>query len=143
MVWRTIGRLVLVPLAFLVAGLTAVFVLVTLGLERITVALHGRAAEPDSLATLVDLLAEGVLLASAVTVVPALVVVIVGEVARIRSLIYYLMGGGAALVAVPLLLARLGEAAQGMPATTMLWQVFATAGFAAGFVYWLIAGRTA
>jgi hypothetical protein len=24
-----------------------------------------------------------------------------------------------------------------------LWQVFATAGFAAGFVYWLIAGRTA
>jgi hypothetical protein len=138
---RTIGRLVLVPLAFLIATLTAVFVLVTLGLERITVALHGPTAEPDSLAALLDLLAEGVLLASALTIIPALAVVIVGEVARIRSLIYYLVGGGAALVAVPLL-ARFGEAAQVMPAT-LLWQVFATAGFAAGFVYWLIAGRTA
>jgi hypothetical protein len=140
-VWRALGRLILVPLAFLIATLTAVFVLVTLGLERITVAMRGRAAEPDSLATIVDLLTEGVILASALTLIPALVVVIVGEVARIRSLIYYLVGGGAALVAVPLL-ARFGEAAQAVPAT-MLWQVFATAGFAAGFVYWLIAGRTA
>jgi hypothetical protein len=29
-----------------------------------------------------------------------------------------------------------------IPETTV-WQVFATAGFAGGFVYWLIAGRNA
>jgi hypothetical protein len=73
--------------------------------------------------------------------IPALVVVILGEVARIRSLIYYVVGGGAALAAMPLL-ARLGEASLGVPGG-VLWQVFATAGFAAGFVYWLIAGRNA
>ena len=141
MVWRAMGRLILVPLAFLFATLTAAFVLVTLGLERVTVMLHGRGAEPDSLAALIDLFAEGVLLASALTIIPALVVVLVGEIARIRSLLYYLVGGGAALLAAPLL-ARLGEASPGL-AGTALWQVFATAGFAAGFVYWLIAGRTA
>jgi hypothetical protein len=141
LVWRTLGRLVLVPLGFLLAALAAVFVLVTLGLERVTVAMHGRGAEPDVAAALLDLLTEGILLASALTIVPAVVVVVVGEVARIRSLIYYLVGGGAALVAVPLL-ARFGEASPGLPATAW-WQVFATAGFAAGFVYWLIAGRTA
>jgi hypothetical protein len=140
-VWRTLGRLVLVPLGFLFAALAAVFVLVTLGLERVTVAMHGRGAEPDVAAALLDLLTEGILLASALTIVPALVVVVVGEVARIRSLMYYLVGGGAALVAVPLL-ARFGEASPGLPATAW-WHVFATAGFAAGFVYWLIAGRTA
>jgi predicted outer membrane lipoprotein len=140
-VWRAMGRLILVPLAFLFATLTAAFVLVTLGLERVTVMLHGRGAEPDSLAALIDLFAEGVLLASALTIIPALVVVLVGEIARIRSLLYYLVGGGAALLAVPLL-ARLGEASSGF-AGTALWQVFATAGFAAGLVYWLIAGRTA
>lgn len=141
MVWRAMGRLILVPLAFLFATLTAAFVLVTLGLERVTVMLHGRGVEPDSLDALVQLFAEGVLLASALTIVPALLVVLVGEVARIRSLLYYLVGGGAALLAVPLL-ARFGEASSGV-AGTALWQVFATAGFAAGFVYWLIAGRTA
>ena len=116
MVWRTLGRLVLVPLGFLFAALAAVFVLVTLGLERVTVAMHGRGAEPDIAAALFDLLTEGILLASALTIVPALVVVVVGEVARIRSLMYYLVGGGAALAAVPLL-ARLGEASPGLPAT--------------------------
>ena len=29
-----------------------------------------------------------------------------------------------------------------MPAS-LIWQVFATGGFTAGFVYWLIAGRSA
>jgi hypothetical protein len=140
-VWRTIGRLVLVPFAFVLAALVAGFVLVTLGLERLTVHMHGRGAQEDPIVTVFDLLTEGMPLASALTIVPALVVVIVGEVARIRSLIYYIVGGGAALVAAPLL-ARLAESSQVGPAAA-LWQVFATAGFAAGFVYWLVAGRTA
>ena len=64
-------------------------------------------------------------------------------VARIRSLIYYVVGGGLALAAVPLL-ARYGQGGTAMPDPDQLvWQVFATAGFAGGFVYWLLAGRNA
>jgi hypothetical protein len=49
-------------------------------------------------------------------------------------------GGGAASAAIPLL-ARL-DVAGTLPQATV-WQLFATAGFAAGLVYWLLAGRNA
>ena len=42
------------------------------------------------------------------TLLPALLLVIVGEVARIRSAIYYVVGGGVALAVVPLL-TRMGQ----------------------------------
>jgi len=51
-------------------------------------------------------------------------------------------GGGAALAAVPLLARVQQSGAFAMPEHTV-WQVFATAGFAGGLVYWLIAGRNA
>jgi hypothetical protein len=76
------------------------------------------------------------------TLVPALLVVIVGEAARIRSAVYYVVGGGAALAVVPLLL-RIGQPGSAMELSSTVWQVLATAGFAGGFVYWLLAGRTA
>jgi hypothetical protein len=41
------------------------------------------------------------------------------------------------------LLARLGQQPDQASAATALWQVFATAGFAGGLVYWLLAGRRA
>jgi hypothetical protein len=69
-------------------------------------------------------------------------VVFVGEIARIRSALYYVAGGGAALAAIPLL-ARIGQSGSFALADQIVWQVFATAGFAGGFVYWLIAGRNA
>ena len=53
------------------------------------------------------------------------------------------VGGGLALAAVPLV-ARYGQGGSAMPDPDQLvWQVFATAGFAGGFVYWLLAGRNA
>ena len=52
------------------------------------------------------------------------------------------IGRGIALAIIPLL-ARVGNAEVGTDAVTALWQLFATAGFAGGFVYWLIAGRNA
>ena len=140
---RAIGRLLLVPIAFVLAVLAAVFVLLSLGMERLTHALHGRDVDTDTLATLFDFVWQGHLLLSAATVVPAILLIVVGEVARIRSALYYVLGAGAALAAIPLL-ARLDQAGAGVPAAgPVLWQVFATAGFAAGFVYWLIAGRSA
>jgi hypothetical protein len=140
MVLRAIGRLIWVPIAFLIATVAAMFVLVTLGLENITHAIHDL-DEVDSISAAYDVAWQGTIIASGATLIPALVVVIVGEVARIRSWLYYMVGGGVALAIIPLL-ARVdpGTMTYALPA---LWHVFATAGFAGGLVYWLLAGRNA
>jgi hypothetical protein len=138
---RVIGRLLLVPLGFLFAALAAAFVLVTLGQERLVLALRGQSISETGIDAMFDLLRVVMALLSVKTLVPAILLVIVGEVARIRNYAFYIVGGGLALVAVPVL-ARLGQdSAPGL--APVIWQVFATAGFAAGFVYWLIAGRRA
>lgn len=142
MFWRALGRLILVPIAFLAAAAIATLVAVTLGLERITHAIQGKGEGALGIEGLVDLLLEGRLLASGLTLLPALAVVIVGEVARIRSSVFYIVGGGAALAAIPLI-ARLGETEGLVLPAAAVWQVLATAGFAGGFVYWLLAGRRA
>jgi hypothetical protein len=143
---RLLGRLILVPLAGLVAALSALFVAGLLGLERTTAGLHGRDGDQVVGAgfALMDALVQ---LSASFSVVPALLVIIVGEVARIRSAIYYVLGGGAALAA-PALLAHLGGSlappdADAAVVQPVLWQVLATAGFAGGLVYWLLAGRRA
>jgi hypothetical protein len=141
--WKTVGRLILIPLALLLAAAASIFVLVTLGLERITGALRQQAvANDDMVEAMANLLNQGFLLTTGLTVIPALLVVFIGEVARIRSALYYVAGGGLALAAVPLL-ARLGAGGAAAPTDQIVWQVFATAGFAGGFVYWLLAGRNA
>ena len=129
-----LARMIVVSMAFVVAAGAALFVFVTLGLEYVTLAMHGEVGEPA--AVLFEFLWQAYVLASALTLVPALAVVLIGEVARIRSVIYYVAGGGAALTVFPLL-ARLG------PPEPAAWQVLATAGFVGGFVYWLLAGRRA
>ena len=140
MFWSTLGRMIMVPIAFLIAAAAAVFVLATLGLERVTHALHGQKA--DSLIGILDLLSQTHVLASSLSLLPALALVIIGEVARIRSSAYYIIGGGAALAAIPLLAGMTHSAELVLPAAAV-WQVFATAGFTGGFVYWLLAGRRA
>jgi hypothetical protein len=138
---KTFGRIILVPLALLIAAAASCFVLVTLGLERVTDALHIRRGD-DAFEAIVDLMNQGILLTTGVTIIPALLVILIGEIASIRSAIYYVVGGGAALAAVPLL-AQFGQTGSfGLP-EQVVWQVFATAGFAGGFVYWLLAGRHA
>lgn len=145
MVWRTLGRLILIPIELAVAAALAGLVLVTLGLERFTQAAQGRG--DDALGTaaftaLYELILQGHSLASGLTLIPTLAVVIIGEVARIRSSLYYMLGGGLALVAIPLL-AKFGETGSVAAPATIVWQVFATAGFVGGWVYWLLAGRNA
>jgi len=142
MVWRTLGRLIWVPLALLISAILAGTILFTLGLERITQATHGRWEDADSLTGLLELVRQSALLISGLTIVPALAVVIIGEVARIRSSLYYILGGGGALLAVPLL-AGYGETGTITMPAAAVWQVFATAGFAGGWLYWLLAGRNA
>jgi hypothetical protein len=80
--------------------------------------------------------------APALTLAPAVVAVVVGELARIRSLLYYVLAGGAAAAVMPLIAART-EAAESVTYNAPYFTIMATAGFAAGLVYWLLAGRRA
>lgn len=76
----------------------------------------------------------------ALTVLPALAAAIAGEALKVRSWMYYVLAGGAALAAVPLLAGD--PESTGLPAEQYV-TIFAAAGFAGGFVYWLLAGRRA
>ena len=139
-VLRAIGRLVWVPLAFLMSAVAAMLVLVTLGHERLVHHLHGQFLDVDRLPVIVETVMEASVILTGLTLIPAVLVVIVGEIARLRSALYYVVGGGLSLAMVPLV----AEAQSGRMLTgTALWQVFATAGFVGGFVYWLLAGRRA
>ena len=142
MFWRAVGRIILVPLGFLLASLAAMLVLVTLGMERVTHSIQGRGPDPDNWIAIFDLADQTITLFSTFTILPAILLVIVGEVARIRSSLYYILGGGAVLAAWPLL-SRMSAAAQDPSQLGIVWTVFATAGFTGGFIYWLIAGRRA
>jgi hypothetical protein len=139
---RAIGRILLVPIGFVLAALATLFVIVTLGQERIVQAATGRGPDEVTVGAGMDLLRLGWAMLSVQTLIPALLLVIVGEVARIRSALYYVVGGGAALAVVPLL-SRLSQPMSVMALSPVVWQVLATAGFAGGFVYWLLAGRNA
>ena len=139
---RALGRLFMVPLGFLFGAAAALALLVSLGLERVTHAVHGGAVDFSQWSEILGLARGFYGLASAATLVPALLVVIIGEVARIRSSIYYILGGGMALTALPLL-ARAGSLGPDLSQIGLVWQVFATAGFTGGLVYWLVAGRRA
>jgi hypothetical protein len=139
---RTVGRVIMLPTAFVLAALVTLFVIFSLGQERAVQAMTGRGPEEIPVGALVDLVGLALRLASIHTLVPALLLVIVGEVARIRSALYYVIGGGAALAVVPLL-TRLAQPMAVLELSPVVWQVLATAGFAGGFVYWLLAGRNA
>jgi hypothetical protein len=141
MVLSTLGRLIMVPLAFLLAMLAATAVLLSLGLERVTAVMASNDGD-EAIGTVFGVLKYGWILSSGVTLLPACLIVLVGEIARVRSAIFYIVGGGISMVAIPLL-ARLGPQAASNGASIFSWQVFATAGFVGGFVYWMIAGRRA
>ena len=143
MIARALGRLLLVPLALLLGVLAAAAVLVTLGLEVTT---HALSAGPDDSARLdilMDLGFNALTIAAASSILPALLLAIVGEIARVRSALYYVAAGGISLALLPLV-TRLGmDHGSIADVPTQAWTVLATAGFAGGLVYWLIAGRTA
>ncbi|HEU4377966.1 MAG TPA: hypothetical protein VFR73_05285 [Hyphomicrobiaceae bacterium] len=139
---RALGRVIILPIAFLVAAAAALFVIISLGHERIVQAMTGMRSDDPPIGAAFDLFALAVQLVSVQTLLPALLLVIIGEVARIRGAFYYVVGGGAALAVVPLL-TRISQPSGIMEVSPVVWQVLATAGFAGGFVYWVLAGRNA
>jgi hypothetical protein len=136
------GRVLWLPVAFVLSAVVTLFVIVSLGQERIVQAATGRGPDEVTMAAGFDLIRLGYALLTVQTLVPALLLVIVGEVARIRGSLYYVVGGGVALAVLPLL-TRLDQPARVLELSPAVWQVLATAGFAGGFVYWLLAGRNA
>jgi hypothetical protein len=132
MVLSTLGRLIVVPLAFLLAMLAASAVLLSLGLERVTAAMASNNGE-EAIGTVFGVLKYGWILSSGVTLLPACLIVLTGEIARIRSVLFYIVGGGVSMVAIPLM-ARLGPQAASSGASIFSWQVFATAGFVGGLM---------
>lgn len=139
---RAVGRILWLPFAFLLAAAVTVFVILSLGQERIVQAVTGRGPDEVTLNAGFDLLRLASSLISVQALLPALLLVIIGEVARIRGSLYYVVGGGAALALVPLM-SRLSQPLTVLDLSPVVWQVLATAGFAGGFVYWLLAGRNA
>ncbi len=137
---RFLGRLIVVPFGFVMAGLTAAVVLVVVAQEKFAAAARGIDAD-TVFGAIEPLLKLAMSLLSVQTVVVPILLVIVGEVARIRHPAYYVVGTGAALTLIPLV-AKLGVDA-GAANLMAIWPVFATAGFAGGLVYWLLAGRRA
>ena len=141
-VMRAVGRILWLPIAFLLSAAVTVFVILSLGQERIVQAVTGRGPDEVTLNAGFDLLRLASSFVSAQALLPALLLVIIGEVARIRGSLYYVVGGGAALAVVPLM-SRLSQPLTVLDLSPVVWQVLATAGFAGGFVYWLLAGRNA
>jgi hypothetical protein len=138
-----LGRIIVVSMAFVVSAAATLFVFATLGLERVTQAMYGDGGEVlEWAAVLIDLFWQAYVLTSALALLPALAVVLIGELARIRSVLYYVVGGGVALALLPLL-AGLGMPPAAEHPASAVWRVLATAGFTGGFVYWLLAGRRA
>jgi hypothetical protein len=144
-IFRTIFRMLWVVVAFCLAVAVALAVLFAFGAMWTGDAL--RAAAPND-----PLLRDGapifgmVLFAGTVTpalnALPALIGVVVGEVLRIRSWMYYVLAGGASLAAIPILAAPDPADLPRIMASPYM-TIFAAAGFAGGFVYWLLAGARA
>ncbi len=151
MIGRAIARLLGVLFGFIAASLAGVLTLFLIGGRWASAQLK---AELDKNPEFHDMpgfydfteilgaLAFAVQIAPALTLLPALAVVILGEVMKIRSMLYYVAAGGLAAALMPLILQQTGDAAAFAPSAQYL-TIMATAGFAAGFVYWLIAGRNA
>ena len=137
---RMIGRLLVVPFAFVLAMITALGILAYFGQERMFSTLGGADFEHtfEVFERLLGLLKE---VFRVETIMLPIALVIAGEVSGIRNPLYYVGAGGLSVGIIPKL-AWFGIA-NVLGENSELWPVFASAGFAGGFVYWLIAGRGA
>ena len=145
MVLRTIFRMAWVAVAFLSAALASLALLFALG--GIWAGEELRAAAPNDPVVRNGAPVFGVLLFArtvgpALTALPALIAVVAGEVMRVRSWRYYVLAGGLSLAAIPILaVPETADLATILASQTMT--IFATAGFAGGLLYWLLAGARA
>lgn len=144
MIAKLFGRLVVVAIAFILALLVSFFILAYLGGQLLTETLaqeYGDALPSEAL-DFIGFIGFLIELYPAITLLPAVLVVAVGEIGRIRSWMYYVLAGGAASLMVPLFYVVSFATERDMPSAAFL-VIFATAGFGGGVLYWLLAGRKA
>jgi hypothetical protein len=143
---RYVGRLLWVVAAFCIAAGAALAILFAFGAMWVGDELRAAASDDPVLRTGGATAFGAVLFAGtvtpALTALPALIAVVIGEALRIRSWMYYVLAGGAALAAIPLLAASPSPNLAAVAASQYL-AIFAAAGFAGGLVYWLLAGARA
>lgn len=146
MILSTIFRMIWVAIAAMLAIGAALAVLFALGAMWVGDELRAAAPHDPMLRHGADRIFGVILFAGtvtpALTILPALAAIVAGEVLRIRSWMYYVLTGGASLVAIPLLISPRAEDIQSLPANPYM-SIFAAAGFVGGFVYWLLAGARA
>lgn len=146
MILNTVLRGIWVILAFGLAVFAALAVLFALG--AIWVGDELRAAAPHDpmlhhgAAPIFGMVLFAGTVTPALTSLPALIAVVAGEVLKVRSWMYYVLAGGVSLAAVPLLVSARDSDLPAV-ASSQYMAIFLTAGFAGGFVYWLLAGRNA
>jgi hypothetical protein len=145
MIFHMIFRMIWVVVALFIAAFAAVAVLFALG--AIWAGNELRAAAPhdpvlNQGASIFGMVLFAGTVGPALNAFPALVAVVTGEALKIRSWMYYVLAGGASLAVIPVLAAP--ETAD-LPAiiASHYMTIFAAAGFAGGFVYWLLAGSRA
>lgn len=145
MISRIVFRAILVVVAFFLAALVSVTVLFALGAIWAGNELSA-AAPQESIMQKAAPIFGAVLFAGtvapALNVLPGLVAAVAGEVLRIRSWMYYVLAGGAALAVIPILAAPDTADLAAILASPYM-TIFAAAGFAGGFIYWLLAGSRA
>ncbi len=140
-----LARSLWVIIAFVLALGVALALLAIMGSYTMAEELRDGYSPQGELGTLVELLsllfggASFLMVATPIlSLLPALVAVLIGEIVQLRSALYYIVAGGLSLAALPIL----GSPAN-TPFDTQFLAIFATAGFAGGGFYWLLAGRNA
>ncbi len=146
MIRRVIFRIISTVFGFILAVAAGGFTLFALGMSWAAAEAAGMPAEhPDEFAYRLHeglgMIAFFMTVAPVLTLLPAIALAVAGELARIRSAFYYIAAGGIAAALMPFFASRETGAQGGY--TAEYFAILATAGFAGGFVYWLIAGRNA
>lgn len=143
-----LSRLLRVPFGFTAACLVTGFALLTVGKDRIAQGFGwaGTTASTDvSVFAAWQMLSLSKLLLRWELLIPPLIVVLIGELMRIRSVAYYVLGGGLALAFAPLMFKMIASKSLSLALVQSVhvpvYQVFAIAGLAGGYVYWYLSGR--
>jgi hypothetical protein len=143
---NTLFRGIWVVTAFCLAALAALAVLFALGAMWVGDELCAAAPQDPMLhhgaAPMFGVVLFASTVAPALTSLPGLIAVVAGEVMRVRSGMYYVLAGGASLAAVPLQVGARNADLQAVASSQSL-TIFLAAGFAGGFIYWLLAGARA
>ena len=146
MILNTLFRGIWVVTAFCLAALVALAVLFALGAlwvgDELRIAAPHEPMLHHGAAPVFGVVLFASTVAPALTCLPGLIVVVAGEVLRVRSWMYYVLAGGASFAAVPLLVGAHNDDLQAVASSQYL-TIFLAAGFAGGFIYWLFAGARA